>query len=122
MTKNSEIGDVWYRYENQLVSNGTDEYGDSMGNHVEVQCYEYTVSKVTEKGVWLGLFVGAHDRWVSFTHTKRFACPTKELAQKSFVARKEREIAIHSRIIARSTEAIKLVMADQRRTGMRMPA
>lgn len=72
-----------FRYEDRRV----DEYGG-----VAVRLYEHRVLKTTPCGAWIDHF-GAR-RFVKSDARKRFACPTKEEAMVSFIARKRRQAAI----------------------------
>jgi len=64
---------------------------------------------VTEKGVWLGFgYPFLHQdpfRHVLFDSRKKFACPSKEEALKSFIARKSRQCLILDTQLGRARKA-----------------
>ena len=98
--------EVWYRY--------VDWVSVSLDGHthtVHITCHEYRVVKHTPKGVWL--YTGdlnAHmgKRWCRRDAYKQFACPTKEEALDSFIARKERQIRILKRQTRDAEDALQL--------------
>lgn len=86
------MSEVWYRYEDSIVSSFDTEYEYVVARRVRLDLIEYRVIKHTPKGVWLEL--GIDKRLVLRHSRKRFACPTKEEALESFIARKECQIRI----------------------------
>jgi len=88
---------MWYRYEEVRYAPPVDasgEYSSGPGT-LEVRLNEYPVIKLTPKGVWLDVgFCGSHKRFVLKDARKRWACPTKDEALTSFIARKERQARI----------------------------
>jgi hypothetical protein len=85
---------VWYR-----VEGSTEPY-----------VRELRVRKVTECGVWLddyGWRMGEGDRFVLRDARKRYACPTKEEAWVSFIARKRR----HLRILQAQAKAVEYALS-----------
>lgn len=68
--------------------------------HVYVD--EYPVEKETPCGVWLDLGWGAR-RFVLHGARKRWACPTREEAKESFIARKQK----HLRILRAQVECVE---------------
>lgn len=99
---NLALNEVWYRFEDRLVSSGTDEFDNPLGSYVEVSLRTFQVLKHTPKGVWLSTFSGR--RFVLNGSRKRYACPTSAEALKSFNARKTRQISIYAALI-RNAEA-----------------
>ena len=97
-------GEVWYRYADVQYSAGCDEVGNLLpyAGPVGIRLEEHGVAKHTPKGVWL-----ISGRFVLKDSRKRFACPTKEEAMASFIARKQRQIRILSAQLARATEAVR---------------
>jgi hypothetical protein len=92
----------WYRYQDSLG-------GDDWGTHVSVHLFEYTVVKETPKGVWLALFeFSSLKRFVLLDARKKFACPTKEEAMESFLARKRKQVKILSNQLRHVKEAIQI--------------
>lgn len=87
-------GEVWYRVEDYRESTGFDEWGESLGCRPRVRVMEFQKLKDTPKGVWLRRRFGSKNKWVSKTSKKRYAYPTKQEATESFLARKNRQIAI----------------------------
>lgn len=93
----------WYRYEDVRHAN-IDEWGDVGDTYTEVYLREYQLLKVTPKGVWLDRY--GTRRFVLRDARKRFACPTIEEAQKSFLARKNAQIRIYQERIDNARRAI----------------
>jgi hypothetical protein len=89
--------DYWYRYEDRRYAGGCDESGDPIPGaaHSEIILRTFQVLSTTPQGVWLSLG-GDKRRWVSYSAHKRFACSTKELALRSFIARKQKQRAIYA--------------------------
>lgn len=97
--------EYWYRYEDVMYAAPVDEYGYSTGaGRLSVELHKYAVVKHTPCGVWLDI-----GRFVKKDARKRFACPTKEAARESFIARKERQAAIHQARANRASNAIKQI-------------
>lgn len=98
----------WYRYEGVAYAAPLDEYEMPIGSgRKAIRLDAYRVAKETPKGVQLdmGFFGGDAKRGWKFVllHSrKRFACPTKEEALESFIARKKRQ---HGILMARAVEA-----------------
>lgn len=101
----AEAGEeIWYRYDDVLVSSGIDVDGDPIGpGYVAVRLHRMLVRKRTPKGVWIGL------RFVLNSATKRYACPTIDEAKASFIARKTRQARIHHARARHAEEAIKII-------------
>jgi hypothetical protein len=84
----------WYRYEIVRYSNGVDEYDNPLpGYSVAVEVRDFMVSRHTPKGVWIKTWA-ENERFVLKDARKRYACPTKEEALDSFIARQRRRISI----------------------------
>lgn len=113
------IGDIWYRYEDErnahlsISENGVDSYFSTLS----IRLHEFTVHKVTPKGVWLALY-GPDDlhrigegsrRFVLLGARKRFACPTKTEALQSLLARRKKQRRIYMARLASTNEAIRLI-------------
>lgn len=95
---------IWFRYEDAIYSDGVDEFDNPLGpGHMEVHLREFTVDKVTPKGVWLCGFMLR--RFVLRGARKQFACPTLEGALASFQARKRKQHQIYTRKAAMADEA-----------------
>lgn len=87
--------EYWYRIEEQTYAAAVDEFGTSYGPgrlELRLKCFE--VLYYTPKGVWLHVLNWNPRKFVLREATKRFACPTKEEALESFIARKERQATI----------------------------
>ena len=95
MTKPHEpnVGDTYYRFDDRRFS-VADDYGDHSYTEHDAALRTFTVLKRTPCGVRLsGPWGSTH-----FMHdkaTRRFACPTVELALESYRARKQRQIGIY---------------------------
>ena len=103
------IGDKFYRFEERLYANDTDEFGESTGSHVEVELCTFYVTKVTPQGVWLG------KRFVLLTANKKYALPTIGEANISFRKRKEKQISIYQSKISGIKQALSLLEFEQYR-------
>lgn len=90
--------ETWYRYEDHRESLGVDQWDNPYpGFRSVVTLSEFSVLRHTPKGVWLtnkGLWGGTSRHFVRNEARKRFACPTKEDALESYIARKKRQIQI----------------------------
>jgi hypothetical protein len=96
---------VYYRVYDQLVSAGVDEWDNPLGPaRVEVYVMEIPVISRTPKGVWLD-YCGK--RFVLDSSRKRFACPTVEEAEESFIARKTRQLSILNKQAANVRRAME---------------
>jgi len=96
-----QVGDIWYRYEDQSYAPPVDEFDNIVGSStLKVNLLEFRVTKLTPKGVklrrWFGDFSGSDEVLVLNSHNKKHACPTKESALESFLARKTRQKSIYS--------------------------
>jgi len=98
--------EVWYRYEDHLVSCGVDEWCEADRTTVRLYCYEYPVIKHTWKGVWLDIH--GRKRFCLNKSKKRFACPSKEEAKESFIARKRAQIGILNQQVKNAQKALFL--------------
>lgn len=77
----------FYRYESDSYYSGGDEdgYGGMFFHRIVLK--EFDLEKETPKGYWIRGFMTR--KWVSKTHRKRFAFPSKLEAIQSFIIRKE---------------------------------
>lgn len=89
--------EVWYRY-----------YYSSSEDRVRVLLEEFQVLRQTQKGVWIALYPGHTGKFVLRDATKRYACPTKEEALTSFIARKTKQLRIMRACIRDVECAVKL--------------
>lgn len=106
--------EVWYRIVDYWSGAGyTDESGDyhSAGGRQEVEMLELPVIKHTPCGVWLATGPSwrrdGGKRWVSRFWNKQYACPYKDQALVSFLARKSRQSSILMSKLAAVDEAIE---------------
>jgi hypothetical protein len=109
----------WYRYEIVRYSNGVDEFDDPLPGHsIAVQVRDFMVLRHTTKGVWIKTWAG-DERFVLKNARKRYACPTKQEALDSFIARQRRRISIleaqakDSRIGIRIAEGLAARLSEQ---------
>jgi hypothetical protein len=109
--------EMWYRFEDRRYSIA-DEYGDHYETRMEVELLKLYALRHTPKGVWLGLFRNYDSstpialrafRFVLKSATRKFACPTIELAKESFIARKRKQASIHRARAAQADRAIEIV-------------
>ncbi len=98
----------WYRYrECSMISSSYDMNGEWVRDHhlgTRVELDTYRVIRATPKGVWLDSRMG--ERFVLRGSRKQYACPTKEAALASFMARKRRQIRILEGQLQRAREAL----------------
>lgn len=77
-----------------------------------VELQEYEILRTTPKGVWIrrGSSYGLHgdERFVLLGARKRFACPTKEEALESFIARKKAQKRIYEARARHAERALKI--------------
>lgn len=99
----AKVGDMFYRFENHVVSAGVDEFDESLGSRMELYCIQYQVVKVTEKGA--RITDCAIERPVLDHYINKYAYPTKVEALLGFIARKRRQQSILNRQIANSQDA-----------------
>ena len=111
--------EVWYRYEETLWAPSLNEWEEPVGRgSISIRLQEFPVLKHTPKGVWLFTFFG-DKRFVLRDARKRFACPTKEEALESFIARKKRQATIFESRARNARLAIKL--AEEGKIGVSIP-
>ena len=96
----------YYRYEDSLE---IDEY-DRVYNIVT--CYEFPVIRKTKCGVWIATFSEKSKKFILEGEGKRYAYPTEEAAQKSFIKRKERQMSIYAARIERAKRAIAILLHE----------
>ena len=105
----AKVGDMFYRYESQVVSIGVDEWDESLGSRLQLYCHTYEVCKVTPNGAKVLAYVGKECRYgerpVLDCYINKFAYPSKGEALLGFIARKRRQQAILDKQLARSIEA-----------------
>ena len=108
--------EMWYRFEDRRYSVTIDAELEIYGSRLDVELREYYVHHHTPKGVWLTLFrskgLPFKDYWSRFvlkSATRKFACPTIELAKESFIARKRKQSSIYRDRAAQADRAIDIV-------------
>lgn len=100
----------WYRIEDHLVSAGVDEFDNPLGPaQLQISVREFEVEKETPKGVWLRSTF--FRRFVLRDARKKYACPSKEAALESFLARKKKQRNIYAARVARAENAMSLAKA-----------
>lgn len=115
----SPINEYWYRYEDVRYAAPVNEYDEPVGlGTLKVNLREFPVMRHTPKGVWLGgaSNFGNYERFVCHEWTKKFACPTIEEAQVSFLARKSRQMRIYKARL-RDAELASKLMESIQQTG-----
>lgn len=106
--------EIWYRYEETHYASTLDEYGSSNGDgSTTVRLVELPVVRHTPKGVWIALNYSMQEKFVLVEANKRYACPTIWEARESFIARKRRQIRIHSAVIRKVERAIAVLDSGQ---------
>ena len=104
---------VWFRYVDVRYAAPLDEYGHPIGEgSLKVELRELPVIKKTPKGVWL---IGDYGnrRFVRYNATKTYACPTKDEAKASFIARKRRQIKIYSTRLRAANAALDIIQEKE---------
>lgn len=105
---------VWYRIENYQTASSVDEFDRPLGaSTTHIRVCKFEVLKTTPKGVWLNAYHGK--RFVLFEAQKKFACPTLEEAEVSFLARKLRQTKILTAQLATVSKAINLLKEGKHR-------
>lgn len=98
----------YFRYDDVRYSNGVDEFDNPYpGYTLKVQLSKIRVHHFTPKGIRFndGTFMANSSK-------KRYACATEDEAKTSFIARKKRQIQIHTNRIEQALKAIKLMGYD----------
>jgi len=89
--------EYYYRYEGKSQANGgidmLGEWQFSGSYTYRLDLYKFEILSHTPKGVWIRNWFGKR-QFVNNSWNKRFACPTKEEALASLIARKQRLIRI----------------------------
>jgi hypothetical protein len=98
------VGEDWYRYVN---------YPDGPDNTTAIYLDEWRVDKHTPKGVWISRY--GMKKFVLNDARKRYAYPTIELAKKSFIARKQHQIARLRSQLEQAETALKLMQEGKLR-------
>lgn len=104
-----KVGDIFYRYENHMVSAGVDEFDESLGAYTALYCMAFNVVNVTAKGAKIEWYTpdGVYaPRPVMDHYINKFAYPSKVEALLGFLSRKRRQQAILHSQIGRSKEAV----------------
>lgn len=95
--------EVWHRFEDRLfIVDKQREHGV-----VDIVHCTYPVIRHTKCGAWLDVY--GKEKWASKTSKRKFACPTKEQAKKSFIARKKAQIRILRRKLKTAEEALEMM-------------
>lgn len=103
-----ETQTFWYRFEEVSYSAGLDEWEQPLGpSEVKVHLRQFPVTIQTPKGVWIDAWNGP--RFVLRDARKRYACPTKEEARVSFIARKKAQIRIYNARIRTAKLALNII-------------
>ena len=119
-----KVGDIFYRYENHLVSAGVDEFDESLGAYIELYCMAFNVVSVTVKDVKIEWYTadGVYaPRPVMDHYINKFAYPNKVEALLGFLSRKRRQQAILHGQIGRSKEAAVVVNRHLEREMKKCP-
>lgn len=94
----------WYRYEDRRTANYDPwaEYDQPEGYHITLHERKYKFIRSTPKGAWISMDFfhyrdGDPKKFILASATKQFACPTRELALLSYIARKNRQVSILSK-------------------------
>lgn len=111
--------EMWYRFEDRRYSIA-DEYGDHSHTRMAIELRKYWVHHHTPKGVWLTMFrpngrplKEFYAHFVLKGATKKFACPTIELAKESFIARKRKQARIHRARADAADQAVQMIEAQK---------
>jgi hypothetical protein len=104
--------EYWFRYESRRYAAPVDEFDNPIGcGRIEIRVFRYPIVKVTRKGAWLDVGL-SKNRFVLRDGNKRFACPTRQEALQSFVARKLRQISILRAQLSGAEDALRIVRLE----------
>ena len=108
-TTGKDSEEYLYRYDDYREhSGGFDVNGEPMsGSRCRVSLEKYRILKHTPKGVQINCW-GVR-KFVNLKARKRFACPTKEEAKKSFIDRKKRQRMILKGEIDHVEDALRII-------------
>jgi hypothetical protein len=96
---------LWYRVVDGRYAPPLDEWEYPVGQgRVYVSIHEYRVTRETPKGVWLD-----NGRFVLRDARKRWACPTRDEAVESFLARKRRQLRLLNSTVSQVEQAVTMV-------------
>jgi hypothetical protein len=99
--------DVLWRCEAKRYSYVIDADSDQYGvTSPRLEMSWWRVSRRTPKGAW------THGHFVLLTARKKWACQTQEDAIASFIARKNRQIAILTAQLRRATDELELTKPE----------
>lgn len=106
-----EKGRAYYRYEDHQTACGyldeSDDYVLTGFGKCTIILREFLVDKETPRGVWISREPdGMPRKWIGNNWRKRYACPTKEEAWNSFIARKRSQ----QRILSNKLNAIESLL------------
>jgi len=105
--------DKAYRYEDQLYSDGVDQFGDPLPtSHIKVNLYKYDILSRTEKGIWIRYWNAKCKKFILLSAKKKYACLTKEEALESFKARKKRQIRILTSQLNNAKESLNIAKGN----------
>lgn len=104
--------ETFYRYEDYRTTYGT-----------ELRLLEFKMVKETPRGYWIRQCFGEYicgdmKRWIRKESHKKYACPTKEQALKSFKARKHRQHSILRHRLEGVECAIGICNSELRKLGV----
>lgn len=106
-----KLGDTWYRYDSYQESQGyidmTGEYIRT-GSKTKLRLTEFTVTKLTPKGVILDNHYFVNNSW-----HKKLAYPSIEMAAESFIRRKKKERSIYLARIRAIEASLELIRKKQ---------
>ena len=97
--------EYWYRYHDYRVAEYIYDDDSFTSSKTKVVLQEVPVNHYTPKGVWLDW---GGPKFVLKDARKRFACPTKEEAMVSFMARKKRQRGILKAQLVHVEDAIEI--------------
>lgn len=104
----AQVGNTFYRYEDYLVSAGTDEWGEPVGPpHVRIRLLELRVVRLTPKCAVVDYY-GQEKRILLSAHA-RFACETTEQALISYRRRKQSQVKILEAQLGNVRRALTIV-------------
>lgn len=103
-----EGADVWWRAEDRRYANYDPwaEFEQPSGSHLQLSLTPYVVDSYTPKGVRLRGILG-NRTFVLGTAVKQFAVPTRELAIRDLIARKQRHVDGCKARLARAEEHLE---------------
>jgi len=103
------VEDICYRYNYHLVSNGVDQFEDSLGSRVEIYFSSYKILNHTPCGFWIEYYNNVGKKFINTKKIKQFAHRNKTDAKVAFKKRKEKQLMIMRKAMSNIELALKII-------------